>query len=87
MATTRNAARALDGEVMVNVEIGRRIEDLRKKRGFKPATFAHAVLISPQRLYSYETGRCSCSPAILARMAYVLVVSVSELVPEYKPTV
>ncbi len=67
----------------INAEIGRRIEQLRRARGFKPAKFAHAVQISPQRLYWYEVGRNACPPAILARIAYVLVVSVADLVPNY----
>lgn len=87
MAHERIAARASREEVQVNMEIGRRIEELRKARGHKQAKFAHVAQISPQRLYSYEVGRCPCPPAVLARIAYILVVDLADLVPEYKPVV
>ncbi|MDR3741614.1 MAG: helix-turn-helix transcriptional regulator [Terracidiphilus sp.] len=70
-------------EEQFNAEMGKRIEAIRRKRGFTQVDFARAVQISPQQLYWYEVGRNTCPPVLLARMAYVLVVALTDLVPEY----
>jgi transcriptional regulator with XRE-family HTH domain len=72
-----------ESEEQFNSELGKRIEQLRRKRGFSQKSFAQAVQISPQQLYWYEVGRNTCPPVLLARMAYVLVVTLTDLVPEY----
>jgi transcriptional regulator with XRE-family HTH domain len=62
--------------------VGRRIEMTRKALGIAGVGLAQAAGISQQSLDSYESGRTSCPPIKLSKIASALGVSVAALVPK-----
>lgn len=76
MARKRKAA----GRIKLDAVIGRRIEVLRKQKEIKSVVLAGRVGVSSAQLYSYETGRASCSLYTLTLIAEVLGVPVASLI-------
>jgi transcriptional regulator with XRE-family HTH domain len=61
--------------------VGKRIAMTRTALHVRALDLAAAVQVSQQALSSYECGRTSCSPVVLARIAAALGVSLSALMP------
>jgi transcriptional regulator with XRE-family HTH domain len=62
--------------------LGRRMEAVRKRAGIKGTELAAAAGISQQALNGYESGRTSCPPIVLWRIAAALAVSVTSVMPK-----
>lgn len=68
--------------------LGRRIEQLRKSRGYTQAEFARALGVSQQAVFAYEIGERRVSVLILERIAKLYAITVDQVmgrVPE-RPT-
>lgn len=66
-----------------NEALGRKIAGARQASGMKCAELAAAAEITPGALYNYETGRTTCPPLVLARMARALKMPVGALMPKF----
>ncbi len=64
-----------------NQAVGASIIRARRLAAVRCIDLARWVKISREALYSYESGRTSCPPMVLARIAQRLKVSLDELLP------
>lgn len=69
----------------VDTKIGIRIRERRQELGFSQSYVADVVGITFQQLQKYETGQNRVSAATLLRIADVLRVQASDLLPGAKP--
>lgn len=73
-------ARQDRGEREFNQELGRRIEEIRKRRGMKVRELATAAGISSSRVTAYEGGDYMCSTRTLLKIAAALQVPIMDLI-------
>lgn len=66
--------------------VGRNIEAARRKAKLTAVGLAHALGISQQRLYWYESGAVSCPARLLNEIAGELCVAVTSLMPASQKT-
>lgn len=66
----------------INVAIGRKMQELRKKRGIKLKDAAPMYGMSYQQVQKYENGSNRIHAAKLVHIAAILKVDPSELLPE-----
>lgn len=59
--------------------LGRRIQELRKKRAIKQESLAEMIAIAPRNLSNIETGKCFPSPENIEKIAKVLGVKIKDL--------
>jgi ribosome-binding protein aMBF1 (putative translation factor) len=72
----RRARSASEREFATSV--GLRIQNARQRGGFKQVDLARALSITPQQLYNYEVGLCSCPLFRLYEIAQILGVSLQD---------
>lgn len=77
--TAKNPARSAD------IEIGRRVQMLRRKAGVSLISLAENVGISAQKLRSCEMGTVYFSAGVLQKIAHTLRVDIREFFPKLEP--
>jgi len=69
-----------------DIEVGSRIERLRVERRVRQGELAKAIDVTPQQLYSYETGQNGCPSCRLRMIAGFFGIEIGALVPEIDVT-
>jgi transcriptional regulator with XRE-family HTH domain len=69
-------------ELAFNVQIGRRIGELRKRRGLSQSKLADLVGIGQPQLFGYEVGAVRCPVFRLRLIASAVGVPVQALIPD-----
>lgn len=70
----------------IDVEIGRRIRQLRKARGLSQTALGEQVGVTFQQVQKYERGTNRISTSTLVRMARALSVPLAELLADFDQT-
>jgi transcriptional regulator with XRE-family HTH domain len=65
-----------------DIEVGKRLVSVRERLDLRVKDVASAGGISPAALYFYETGKTTCPPMVLARIAAGLGISITVLIPK-----
>lgn len=63
----------------LKIKLGKRIQQLRKEKGYTQETFAEKIDIATSSLGYLETGRCYPSPENAEKIAKVLGVEIHDL--------
>jgi transcriptional regulator with XRE-family HTH domain len=81
MSKKRGRRAKSQAEREYNQLLGARIEEARKKAGMQAKDLARAIGVIPSQLYWYEIGRSPVAMLTIVRIARILEIPVTALIP------